>query len=229
MPQRPLGAALNGDLMTTGQTDDVGRLPRAAAALLARLAVPAGRLPPTMAALRKGVAGVVGPLTDAGWSAAVAALTDAGLATAATASAAPAARRGTGRPAPLHLTGPGRTAAQDRLGSLADGRPLTARKVQSHWAHRQPRSAVPAVLLTVLYVEPLAVKPLRTAVQKVTGPLDDAAWSAAVSAALSAGHVNAPAPPPARPLAPRPSLALTDAGRAAAARPAAAEPSADAT
>ncbi len=185
--------------------------------LLARLLVPAGAKPPSLAALRKDVTAAAGPLTDDGWSAAVAALADAGLATLPGPPARPAGR---GKPVAMHLTDAGRSAAVDHHGWLLGRAKLTAARIAKHWAGRPSPPPVGDVALTLLYLKPTAAKPLRTAAAKIAGPVDDAAWSAAVSALVSAGLVNDPAPPPpaAKGAAPakQPPIELTDAGRSAA-------------
>ncbi len=195
----------------------VERLPRAAAVLLARLLVPAGAKPPSLAALRKDVSAAAGPLTDDQWSAAVAALADAGLATLP----GPPARTATrATPAPAHLTGAGRSAVVDRHAWLLAGHKLTADRIAKHWAGRPSPAAIGDVALTFLYLKPMPAKSLRTATAKVTGPVDEAAWSAALAALASAGLVDGLSPPPPTKraaVAKPPAVRLTDAGRSAGA------------
>ena len=199
--------------MTVAGDDLIDRLPRPAAVLLARLLVPAGRSPPTVAKLRADVSAAAGPVSDEQWAQAVSALADAGLAVVAR----PPGRAAKATAGPLHLTGAGRTWVVDHLAPLAGQAKLSPVKVQRYWQGRDP--AVDRVALSMLYLKPTPAKSLRTAVQKVTGPVDDAAWSAAVTAVVSAGRVADPAPaqpPPAAGPKP-PPIGLTDAGRAAAA------------
>jgi hypothetical protein len=199
--------------------DQIERLPRTAAVLLARLLAPVASLDKA----RKDVAEVVGPPDDDGWGRTVATLADAGLAVVA-APASKGSRASPAKPQPLHLTDAGRTAARDRLGAAADRPKFTATTVERFWEHAQAKPTA-TVLLTRLYVPaatPPTIKSLRTAVSKIVGPLDDAAWEAAVSALVAAGYTNDPAPPPAPPPSPAakpvkgPPIALTDAGRSAA-------------
>ena len=207
--------------MNTGP-DQIERLPRTAAVLLARLLAPVASLDKA----RKDVAEVVGPPDDDGWRRTVATLADAGL--AAVAPPAPkGSRTSPAKPQPLHLTDAGRTAARDRLGAAADRPKFTANTVERFWEHAAAKPPA-TVLLTRLYVpaaSPPTLKSLRTAVSKIVGPLDDAAWQAAMRSLVSAGYTNDPAPPPSPPStspppAPNPAkgppIALTDAGRSAA-------------
>ena len=197
----------------------VDQLPPAAAVLLARLLTPATTLP----ALRKDVAAVTGAMTDDAWAAAVAQLTTGGFAVASPSQRGSSAKA---KPAPLHLTGDGRTAARERLGALADAHRLTATKVAAHpaFSHASPPSPS-TVLLARLYVpdkSPLSDAALRKFVAGVIGtPVDDDAWSAAKAKLVSAGYTNDTTPPPPPPAptvkATKPSpLSLTDAGRSAA-------------
>jgi hypothetical protein len=207
----------------TARAEDVEHLPRAAAVLLARLFVPSAK-PPPQATLRKDVAGLVGPVDDAGWTAAVSSLAEAGWAAVESPPPKPARPPAKPKEVPLQLTGDGRTAARDRLGAAADRPKLTPATIKSFWKHVDSRPTAATVLLTRLYV-PAAKPPthaaLRKSVADIIGPVDDAGWAAALSSLTAAGYIADPSPPPPAD-SPRPApppatgpVRLTDAGRAA--------------
>ena len=206
----------------TERVEDVDHLPRAAAVLLARLLAATAK-PPPQATLRKDVTGLVGPVDDAVWTAAVSALAEAGWAAVESPPPKPARPPAKPKEVPLQLTGDGRTAARDRLGAAADRPKLTPATIKSFWKHADPRPTAATVLLTRLYV-PAARPPthaaLRKSVTDIVGPVDDAGWAGALSSLASAGYIAdpTPLPPPEPPPPPPPAtgpIRLTDAGRSA--------------
>ncbi len=192
--------------------EQIERLPRSAAVLLARLmATPV----PKPAALRKDVSGVVGNVSDEAWARAVSAATGSGWV-----AAAPAKVREPKANAPvvLRLTAEGRTAARDRLGALGDHPKLTPIKVAGFWQWADPKPSAASVLLTRLFVpseKPPTHAAARKAVVGVIGPVDDEGWAKAVASLVSAGYIDADAAPLPAVAAPSTSgaIALNDAGR----------------